>query len=716
MAMKCVVALCGLQHVHSVQVQQLSEAHAAANPIRKVVNMLEMLKKKVEAEGEAEEQLFKRFMCYCSGSGGDLQKGIDANNAKVPQVQSAIEEAEAQRTQLNEDLTKHRADREGAKAAMAEATAIRDKEAATFAAYKAEADSNIAAIKKAVTALESGMTGFLQTTAANSLRKLLQAKDDMVEADRQTVLSFLGAASDSDYAPQSGEITGILKELDDRMSADLAEESSTESASIKSYNGLMAAKTKEVDANTAAIEAKTVRVGETAVNIQNMKNELSDAQRALVEDTKFLADLQKNCATKQSEWDLIVKTRAEELVALSDTIRLLNDDDALELFKKVLPSASASLVQVEVTSASMRVRALDVIHAAQQSSKQARQQLNFIALALHGKKVGFQKVLAMIDDMISILKKEQVDDNNKKEFCDIQFDSLDDKKKALERDISDSGSAIADAKEAIETLSSDIQALSSGIKALDQAVAQAGQQRQQENADFTELIAQDTAAVELIGLAKNRLNKFYSPRLYVAPPKRELSAEDRIAVSIGGTAPPTPAPGGIAGTDITVFAQTVTAPPAAPDAPGAYKKKGEGSTGVIAMMDLLIADLDKEMTVGKQEEKDAQADYEQMLGDSSAKRAEDTKSLSDKGAAKADTEAALQGHEDDHESASKEHLATLQVIQATHAECDFLLQYFSMRQEARTGEIDSLVKAKAVLSGADFSLLQTHARSLRGLA
>merc|ERR1719183_1194271 len=414
--------------------------------------MLQMMEKKVTAEGEKEEEMFKKFMCYCKNSGGDLQKGIDDANVKVPELQSAIEEAEATKTQLNEDLTKHRADREAAKAAMAEATAIRDKEAATFAAYKAEADSNIAALKKAVAAVESGMTGFLQTSAANSLRKLLQAKDDMVEADRQTLLSFLGAGSDSDYAPQSGDITGILKELDDRMSADLAEESSTESASIKSYNGLMAAKTKEVDANTAAIEAKTVRVGETAVNIENMKNELSDAQRALVEDTKFLADLQKNCATKQSEWDVIVKTRAEELVALSDTIRLLNDDDALELFKKVLPSASASLVQVEVTSASTRIRALDVIHAAQQSSKQARQQLNFIALALHGKKVGFQKVLAMIDDMISILKKEQVDDNNKKEFCDIQFDSLDDKKKALERDISDSESEIADAKEVIETL------------------------------------------------------------------------------------------------------------------------------------------------------------------------------------------------------------------------------------------------------------------------
>merc|ERR1719183_1753537 len=108
--------------------------------------MLQMMEKKVTAEGEKEEEMFKKFMCYCKNSGGDLQAGIDGANVKVPELQSAIEEAEATKTQLNEDLTKHRADREAAKAAMAEATSIREKEAATYAAYKAEADSNIAAI------------------------------------------------------------------------------------------------------------------------------------------------------------------------------------------------------------------------------------------------------------------------------------------------------------------------------------------------------------------------------------------------------------------------------------------------------------------------------------------------------------------------------------------------------------------------------------------
>jgi len=553
------------------------------------------------------------------------------------------------------------------------------------------------------------------------LRNLVKSKADMVEADRQEVLGFLEASSGTDYAPQSGEITGILKELGDSMSAALADATATEKAAIKNYDELMAAKTKEVQAATQSIEEKTVRDGELAVSIVNMKNDLGDTEKALLEDKKFLADLEKNCATKESEWDVIVKTRAEELTALAETIKLLNDDDALELFKKTLPSASASLVQIKEKDATLRKRALELVHKAQgeNPTKNGRQQLDFLALALHGKKFGFEKVIAMVDEMVVALKKEQTDDDNKKEYCEVQLDSLDDKKKSLERSVSDSEAAIEAAESSIKTLADEMKALADGIAALDKSVAEATEQRKEENEDFTTLMAQDTAAKELLGVAKNRLNKFYNPALYKPPPKRELSEQDRIAVNMGGTAPPTPAPGGIAGTGITYLAQihahdqTVTAPPPAPEAPGAFKKKGEEANGVIGMIDLLVKDLDKEMTVATQEEKDAQADYEQMLSDSKDKRAADTASLTEKGSTKADTEAALQGHTDDHTSASKELTATHQVIAATHSECDWLMQYYDMRKEARAGEVDSLTKAKAVLSGADYSLLQTKA-NLRG--
>merc|ERR1719261_1139062 len=127
------------------------------------------------------------------------------------------------------------------------------------------------------------------------------------------------------------------------------------------------------------------------------------------------------------------------------------------------------------------------------------------------------------------------------------------------------------------------------------------------------------------------------------------------------------------------------------------------------MIDLLIKDLDKEMTESETAEKDAQADYEKMMADSADKRADDSKSLNDKVAAKADAEAALETHNADKASASKDLAATLKFISSLHAECDWLLQYFQVRKEARASEVDSLLNAKAVLSGADYSFVQTRA-------
>merc|ERR1719316_334344 len=107
-------------------------------------------------------------------------------------------------------------------------------------------------------------------------------------------------------------------------------------------------------------------------------------------------------------------------------------------------------------------------------------QLDFIALAIQGKKIGFEKVLKMIDEMMATLKTEQNDDDHKKEYCAKQFDESDDKKKSLERSISDLETAISDAKEGIASAKEEIEALGKSIKALDKAVAEATEQRKEE--------------------------------------------------------------------------------------------------------------------------------------------------------------------------------------------------------------------------------------------
>jgi|Transcript_98110 predicted nucleic acid-binding Zn-ribbon protein len=685
---------------------------ARANPIRKVVTMLQAMQKKVASEGEKEKELFDKYMCYCKTSGGALQKSVSDAETKIPEVGSNIKEAEAKNAQLKEDLKQHQVDRAAAKEAVASASALREKELAAYTKEASETSANIAAINSAVTALEKGMSGgFLQTRAASVVRHLA-IQQNMDEEDRQILTTFLQGSQSEEFSPSSGQITGILKTMGDEMSKSLEEAKAAEAAAVAAFDELNSAKAKEIDALTSAIETKTSRIGDLSVEIVQMKNDLSDSEEALLQDKAFLVDLEKNCATKSAEWEKIVSTRNEELLALADTIKVLNDDDALELFKKTLPGASASFVQLSSSSASSRTRALAAIRIAQQASRDARPRFDFIALAIQGKKIGFDKVIKMIVDMVATLKKEQLDDENKKEYCAKQFDTTEDKKKSLEHSLSDLETVLAETKDSIASTKADIDALSSGIKDLDKAVAEATEQRKEENEDFTELMASDAAAKELLAFAKNRLNKFYNPRLYKAPPKRTLSEEDRITLNMGGTLAPTAAPGGIAGTGVTVLSQVrehdqdVVAPPPPPEAPGAYKKKTESSSSVIAMIDLLIKDLDKEMSESSTQEKDSQADYEKMMNDSSAKRAEDTKMLTEKGSTLAELESSLEETKEEKASATKELSATLQYIQSVHAECDWLMQYFDVRKEARDSEIDSLNKAQAVLSGADFSLLQ----------
>lgn len=209
---------------------------------------------------------------------------------------------------------------------------------------------------------------------------------------------------------------------------------------------------------------------------------------------------------------------------------------------------------------------------------------------------------------------------------------------------------------------------------------------------------------QVLGFAKNRLNKFYNPKLYVPPPKKELSAEDHIVAGIGGEA--------FIQEQMKANNDASAPPPAPPASIEAFKKKGKESTGVIEMIDLLISDLDKEMAQHEAEEKDAQGDYEEMMEDSAAKRTADTKSLDEMDSAQADMESQLQKHKSSHKSDTKELAATKKYIASLHQDCDWLLKYFSVRKEARASEIQALDKAKAILNGADFSLVQVRRLTL----
>jgi hypothetical protein len=377
---RCVPMLLALMIVPSVG-KQMQSSEVAVNPIRRVVTMLQSMQKKVTAEGEKEKELFEKFMCYCKNGKGALEGSIEQGKAKSEQLAASIKETDATLTQTKADLKTAQTNRADAKEAVAKATALREKEAAAFAKESSDLKTNIAAMIKATTAIEKGMGGaFLQTSTA-SILKQLSITMEISSVDRDMLTSFLTQGQGSGYAPASGQIVGILKQMTDTMEKTLADVTEEEEASIKNYDELMAAKTKEINALTKSIETKIAQIGELGVQLVTQKEDLDDTTKAVTEDEAFLKDLEKNCKTKEDEWAVRCKIRSEEILALADTIKLLNDDDALELFKKTLPSAS--LMQLTTTSKATKERALEALSG---NGGKTDFRLNLIALALKGKK------------------------------------------------------------------------------------------------------------------------------------------------------------------------------------------------------------------------------------------------------------------------------------------------------------------------------------------
>jgi len=401
--------------------------------------------------------------------------------------------------------------------------------------------------------------------------------------------------------------------------------------------------------------------------------------------------------------------RGQEIEALADTIKVLNDDDALELFKKTLPGGS-SFLQISESTMDMRARAVSALAGA----KTHNVGVDFIALSLKGKKKGSDKIIKLIEDLTAELKRGAQDDADKREYCAAQFDQADDKKKVLEKEVADQESTIGDLSTMPAQLTEEIDALSDGIRELDKSVTEATEQRKEEADAYAPLMAGDATAKDLILFAKNRLNKFYNPKLYKGDTRlysegKERTDEDRATVASGGTLEDEKL-GGIAETGYGLAQEPLPPPPATIEA---YSKKSEQSGGVIALMDLLVKDLDKEMIEAKVVEKNAQEGYENFMKDASEKRAQDAQTVSDKEGTLADTNARLIEVKDAKGTSENNLMAVEKYISNMHADCDWLIKYFDMRMEARNNEIDAMQKAKAILRGANYSFLQTGSSTLR---
>jgi len=706
-----------------------------ANPIRKIVNLLEAMQKEIQVEGEKEKVVFDNFMCFCDNGAADLLKAASDAKAQNKAAVAKLEASSSEKAQLEEDIKTHTTDLETATADLEKATSIRDKEKAEFdntlATKKAGEDS----LERAIPAIEKGMAGasFVQTLGRHGLRNLkrvLQSTQEITEGDRQDVIDFLqGKASGAG----AGEILGMLKAMKDELSRDISKLEKDEAAAVKGFSDMKASKEKEIEFADESIESKKDRVATLAVEVVQLKDEIEDSAAEAADAEKFAASLEKQCATKKKEWDERCKARADEIAAIGEAIGILTDDDALDTFKKAAPSAFVQEVppssagygyhhhrnmftgeMVFLQAASRPASAVSKVQAILAASKSKRAGLLLFTLKSQvrlaqraGGAVDFSVIFKMLDDMIGVLKKEGKDDMTQKDFCVGELDKTEREKEAADDKLANVGASIEEITGELDSIAQGVADLTAGIQALDKDVAEATALRKKEHAEYAENVQMQETAIEIVGKAKNRLQKFYNPSAYKAPPKKEMSMEEKLASGGASSLVQTEAAFDAAEASEMSFVQlrshSQVAPPEAPESvPSGSPKKNEKSGGVLALMDMMVADLKASAQEARFTEKQAQKEYVELMEDSKEKRAQDQKSIVDQEGAKAEMESSLTEAKENEQLSLDEQQNVIKTLHELHGQCDFLLKNFEMRLSAREAEIEGLQNAKAVLSGADF--------------
>ncbi|CAK0877237.1 unnamed protein product, partial [Prorocentrum cordatum] len=652
-------------------------------PVSKVITLLKDMLKQLESEADKDEEIYDRLACWCETNEKEKTASIKAAGERIAQLEAKIEEDAALSVKLESEMRELEAEVAKNQAALDKATSIREREQADFNAEEKELLEAITALKSAVTVLakhHGGAASLLQAPGASAagvasaLQRVLaghgaRLQGVLTRSERRAAAAFIQSPQDyfdaeptfkQSYAPQSGEIFGILEQMKSAFEKDLSQSQKAEMANQKAYDELKAAKNEQIEAGQAQIDKKTQEKAETDERLAGSKEDLEDTHEALAADEKFLALLKEKCSMTDAEWEERQKTRAAEMAAVSKALAILASDDAHDLYARTFNKA-ASLVQRRSSEQSARRgRASELLTAA--ARRLHSQALS--RLALSARLDAFEKVKKAIDDMLSALQEQQAAEVKHKDFCvaELNENGLQTEKKTMEKQ--DLEAKIAQLETTIKHLTEDIDTLKAEIAEMELQMKRAGETREKENAEFQVTVADQRATQQILKKALVALEGFYG---------KQAALLQRQAPE--GFAPP----------------------------PGFEEyKKSAGSSGVMALISQIASDAKAMEDETVRAEEDMQKAYEAFVIETNASIEAKGKAIVNKSEEKAKAEERLVAAQADLDSVTTELGELADYGAQLHSSCDFTLKNFDLRQEARMEEMDALRQAKQILSGADF--------------
>lgn len=709
----------------------------AANPVRRVIQMLQMLQQKADEEFASEEGLFSKAMCQCSSTIGALQKSVADATEKLPQLDSAIKGGRAEEAELKSDIAQAKAERADSETTLGEARKTREKEADAHEKAAATTGADVKKLSDAIASLGGAGTGaLLQDRArATSLQRVVARQDSLVKDDRDEVVAFLQGGEQPGGASLD-EVLGIVKQLAESMAKDLEDANRADQEAQRAFESLEAAKLGQIATTDSVVKEKSIRLGELSLSIVNDVEDREETAAILEQNARILQETQKSCEQNKAEWSLRVNFHREEGEAIADAIRMLNAQATKMVLSKGVPTPPVPTF-LQLGEA---VRAGHAPHRAQELLGRAAgggdARLSLLAVSsrvrlragsrLRAKQMGFEKVIQMVSGMVEQLQEEQAAEDKKRAYCQRGLEEADDKRKDLENVISDHQKETDEGAEQLAVIAEEVTALQTGLESLDAQVEEATAQRKAENVDYVNALSEQMAAKEVLIMARRRLEQFYGQTAQL------LQANATAGAGAPQARPPVAAEGGAESASdaaleafgaAPVFTQVSAQGRGSPETPvasantlklGPYANKG-GSGDVLELIGTLVGEVDEDTEVMKRREKEAQQEYEIAQQLALEKRETDIRAVAAREAVRVKLEEKVHHWKLGIKAKQKDLGTHTEYTAELHKECDGLLKDFELLRRVRSDEVASLRSAKAILADADASLVQAGgARSQAG--
>jgi hypothetical protein len=631
-------------------------------PISKVINLLKDMSAELQKTLKEETELKEKMDCWCEVNEKEKNAAIEEANRRIDQLTASIGKNAGKKAELQATIKQVEKELGQNGAALDKATEVRKTEAAEFNQNEKDLVQSIGAMKNAVLVL-SKHHEFLQT-GSTVTKAAVKAIMNKARTEHKSILEAYvqqAPTNSGSYAPASGQIFGILKQMKEEFESNLAKMQAEEKTGQSDFADLKSAKQAEIAAGKTMSKEKTQALADAGDDLAKAKEDLDLTREALASDTKFLGDLRLRCQASDKDWELRAKTRNDEIAAISETIKILSDDDAFDLFSKTagfLQTGAESKAQLQ-----MRAKASRVLRNLGQKEKS----LNLLALSQKVKLDGFVKVKKAIDEMAADLKTQLADEVKQRDFCVAEFQENEKQTLVKNNEIKDLSALIETQKNTISSLTDDIANLNAEIAEMKVQMKKASEDREGENHEFQQTVMDQRATQQILKKALARLESFYKKQAL-------LQAEP------GAAAPP---------------------PPIGAEGMGEYKAN-QGSGGVMMLIQNIIDESHEAEMDAISGEAESQAGYEEFIKNSNDAISAAQKEITSKSDSKSETESTKVQAEGDRQTALGDGEALAQYKAELHGSCDFLLKNFDLRQSAIQQEIDGLAQAKAILSGADF--------------